>query len=146
MPAGTTVGDFTFPPWCTLVAEALAFLAFTDCFIYWIHRGLHRSPLPSSKWLPIHVSSLLSSYSSHVIDVANCFTQKSTSLITCGSFPPPSPRTPFTPATASRRACRTNFIFARALQCFPLIAGCIRYHIFAYLLPCNKVRFTPNFS
>jgi hypothetical protein len=59
MPAAINVGQHTLPPWCTLLAEALAFLAFTDCFIYWIHRGLHRCFSPPTL-LPPFLSSPLS--------------------------------------------------------------------------------------
>jgi sterol desaturase/sphingolipid hydroxylase (fatty acid hydroxylase superfamily) len=63
MPAGMIIGDFTLPPWCTLLAEALAFLAFTDCFIYWIHRGLHRycslAPRPPLNSSPLSLPASL---------------------------------------------------------------------------------------
>jgi len=65
MPAGITLFGTTFPPWCTLLAEALAFLAFTDCLIYWIHRGLHSRLLYGPIHKPHHLWKLPTPFASH---------------------------------------------------------------------------------
>ena len=66
--------DFT-QGWVFLLLSIVAFLMFTDCLIYWIHRGLHHRLLYKYLHKPHHKWKVPTPYASHAFHPVDGFLQ-----------------------------------------------------------------------
>jgi lathosterol oxidase len=70
-----------------LAASAMSFILFTDCLIYWIHRGLHHRLVYSAIHKPHHAWKVTTPFASHAFHPIDGFLQSTPYHIYVFLFP-----------------------------------------------------------